>query len=308
MNWIVLKALHKLYETRRIKKTISLSSDPYFQMFLQTGEVYEVGKFYNSTDKYEGLYREKHCNKYGIYKDFLERLELDKKRFEEDDINKLIELEKKVNNDTLVPSRSELIKAQESVRGFSLMFFKNDKYLDKKDSLIDAINLILNIKLVSNKDQQYLYVLQCDDPKLIVLCENLDFLRKDKLPRENKYELWYAGGRNVPKLAYIPEIRRGLPIYYSADWDKDGLEIFELAKKHIPDLELLHPNGQSKSITSTEHKSHWKYPEDPDAISGLTPSLYTERDKTLIRNLITSDHWITEEGNNLKIMIETSNS
>lgn len=48
------------------------------------------------------------------------------------------------------------------------------------------------------------------------------------MPRENNFELWYVGERNVPKSKYAD--RRGLPIYYSADWDKDGLEIFDWPK------------------------------------------------------------------------------
>ena len=81
----------------------------------------------------------------------------------------------------------QLIKAQETVRGFSTMFFKHDKYLDKKDSLINAINDILDIKLVENKDQQYLYVLQCDDPQTIVLCENFRLFEKRQDAKRKQY-------------------------------------------------------------------------------------------------------------------------
>jgi hypothetical protein len=184
------------------------------------------------------------------------------------------------------------------------MFFKNEKYLDKHPSLVKAINEIFGIELLDNKSQQYLYVLQCHKPKLIILCENANFLNRDKIPRENNFELWYAGGRNVPKLKYTPEIRRGLPIYYSADWDKDGLEIYELAKSFISDLKLLHPDGESKSIEQTDHKSTWINRRNPELLSGLTPELYSSKDKERIKELIRKNHWITEEGNNLKIMID----
>ncbi|MDX8554440.1 hypothetical protein MK851_12510 [Tenacibaculum sp. 1B UA] len=36
-------------------------------------------------------------------------------------------------------------------------------------------------------------------------------------------ELWYAGGKNVKKMDYGDT--RGLPVYYSCDWDYDGLFI-----------------------------------------------------------------------------------
>ncbi len=38
----------------------------------------------------------------------------------------------------------------------------------------------------------------------------------------------------------------------------------------------------------------------------LQPELYSEKDKIRIRELITKNHWITEEGNNLKGMIKNS--
>ncbi|QMU66076.1 MAG: hypothetical protein GKR88_18545 [Flavobacteriaceae bacterium] len=79
-----------------------------------------------------------------------------------------------------------------------------------------------------------------------------------------------------------------------------------MAKEIIPDLKLLHPDGISRSIEETEHKSYWLYPERPELLSGLNSDLYSERDKNKIKELIAKNHWITEEGNNLKVMIEGS--
>lgn len=132
--------------------------------------------------------------------------------------------------------------------------------------------------------------------------ESFDFLRKDKMPRENNYELWYAGGRNVPKLKYADT--RGLPIYYSGDWDRDGLEIFELAKGIIPELQLLFPTSASKSIVETEHKNHWKHSVDPKKLSELNQKFYPKHYQEKIMNLIELNHWIIEEANDLKGMIE----
>ncbi|HET8885622.1 MAG TPA: hypothetical protein VFM70_04625 [Salinimicrobium sp.] len=264
-------------------------------------EIIEIGNYYLPGILFDSYYTRHHLRQYPVYFNFLEVNNLLNKRFEEEDIKVLMELQLKNQNETLIPNRSQLMEAQETVRGFSTMFFKNDKYLDKKPSLIEAINQILDITLIENKDQQYLYKLQCKDPELIVLCENLNFLRKDKMPRENNIELWYAGGRNVPKLKYAD--RRGLSIYYSADWDKDGLEIFELAKEIIPELQLLFPTANSKSILETRHKSHWKYPEDPKKLSGLNPKFYPLKYQDKIQNLIEQNHWIIEESNDLKEML-----
>ncbi|WP_298533052.1 hypothetical protein [uncultured Algibacter sp.] len=304
MNWTVLKSLHQLFLDRKTKVKHSLKEDSSFQLLVSNKEIMEVGKNYLPGLLFDSYYKKHHLNQFPIYFDFLETHNLLTKRFEEEDIKTLIELQSKKQNSNLIPSREQLIEAQETVRGFSTMFFKNDKYLDKKDSLIRAINQILDITLVENKDQQYLYILQCKKPELIVLCENLDFLRKDKMPRENNYELWYAGGKNVPKLNYTD--RRGLPIFYSADWDMDGLEIYELAKGIIPELKLLFPTAISKSIIDTEHTSHWKNPDNPEALSGLSHHLYSDDYKAKIKELIKTNHWIIEESNDLKTMVQNS--
>ena len=304
MNWTVLKSLHQLFLDRKTKVKHSLKEDSSFQILVSNKEIIEVGKNYLPGLLFDSYYKKHHLNQFPIYFDFLKTHNLLKKRFEEEDIKTLIELQSKKQSGNLIPNREQLIEAQETVRGFSTMFFKNDKYLDKKDSLIKAINQILDITLVENKDQQYLYILQCEKPELIVLCENLDFLRKDKMPRENNYELWYAGGKNVPKLKYADT--RGLPIFYSADWDADGLEIYELAKEKIPKLQLLYPTAISKSIIDTEHSSHWKNQENPEALSNLSSHLYSKKYKAKIKKLIETNHWIIEESNDLKKMIQNS--
>ncbi|MWW26031.1 hypothetical protein [Algibacter lectus] len=304
MNWTVLKSLHQLFLDRKTKVKHSLKEDSSFQLLVSNKEIIEVGKNYLPGLLFDSYYKKHHLNQFPIYFDFLKTHNLLKKRFEEEDIKTLIELQSKKQSGNLIPNREQLIEAQETVRGFSTMFFKNDKYLDKKDSLIKAINQILDITLVENKDQQYLYILQCKKPELIVLCENLDFLRKDKMPRENNYELWYAGGKNVPKLKYADT--RGLPIFYSADWDADGLEIYELAKEKIPELQLLFPTAISKSIVDTEHSSHWKNQDKPEVLSNLSSHLYSEKYKAKIKKLIETNHWIIEESNDLKKMIQNS--
>ncbi|MDO5969293.1 hypothetical protein Q4Q35_05695 [Flavivirga aquimarina] len=308
MNWVEIKALNRLYNNKEIKLNKTISNSPVFKTHEQAGEITKRRKTYVAEDDFIQVYETKYLNDFEKYYEFLGAKELLKPqlKFSKKAIDLLISFDEGLKNGKLTKLREDLIKAQESVKGFSLMFFKNEKYLDHHSSLVDAIKKILDIELVDNKSQQYLYVLQCYNPKLIILCENGNFLNRDKLPRENNYELWYAGGRNVPKLKYTPEIRRGLPIYYSADWDKDGLEIYQLAKKIIPDLKLLHPDGISRSIITTEHKSHWLQSEHPKLLSGLDANLYSEKDKEKIKELITKNHWITEEGNNLKAMIEHS--
>lgn len=306
MNWVVIKALYKLYETGDVKLNKTISSSPVFRNHEQAGEIQRNRKSFSVLKGFNEVYEKIYLRNYRTYHTFLEEHGLLKPqlKFEKKDIELLIQFNEGLKDGTLKKLKNDLVEAQESVKGFSLMFYKNEKYLDKHPPIVKAINDIFGIELVDNKSQQYLYVLPCHNPKLIILCENGNFLNRDKLPREYGYELWYAGGKNVPKLEYTDELRRGLPIYYSADWDKDGLEIYQMVRKIIPDIQLLHPDGVSRSIKDTDHKSHWNNPDNPNHISGLIKDFYTEKDKARIKELISKNHWITEEGNNLKIMID----
>jgi hypothetical protein len=155
-----------------------------------------------------------------------------------------------------------------------------------------------------NRDFQYLYVLHCINPRAIVLCENLHFLKIPGKPRENQLELWYAGGKNIEKLKYADH--RGLPIFYSCDWDYDGLDIFRMVKQRIRSIQLLDPNGPTRGIEESEHKSLWRKRDSPEALSGLDASLFNNQQKLLIKRLISNNEWIIEESNNLIHMINSN--
>lgn len=305
MNWIALKAIHEIYESGATKKRESLMKDSHFLFLLQqTGELKEGVNTIVKGDGFDNYYQHSHLNKYLEYYKFLDKNGLLKPqlRIQEDDINILLGLEKGMINGDLIPIRDEIIQAEETVRGVSQMFFKNEKYLEKSESLISAVKGILGIaELANDKDQQYKYVLQSHQPNKIVLCENLDFLKRPSKPRKHHLELWYAGGKNIDKLNYVGEIK--LPIFYSCDWDYDGLMIYQLVKRKIPDIRLLYPNGPRKSIVKTEHESHWKFKKESHLLSNLDPSFYSELEKTLIIELITSNDWIMEETNDLIEMI-----
>ncbi|RZK26893.1 MAG: hypothetical protein EOO43_01415 [Flavobacterium sp.] len=183
------------------------------------------------------------------------------------------------------------------------MFFKNEKYLLGKPSLIDALKQILQVEHFSiEKDQQYIYKLECQNPRAIVLCENLDFLTKPNKPRQYGIELWYAGGKNIQKLNYSNT--RGLPIFYSCDWDYDGLYIHSLIKSILVDIQLLTPNGQPKSIQQTEHKSFWRNVHDPSILSQIDASHFNSEQQELLKDLITNNQWIIEESNDLIQMLD----
>jgi hypothetical protein len=305
MNWPVLKALHQVYLEGKTPKKEGLLADSKVRFLLtQTHELtLGVTKIFKG-EGFDEYYQNNHLANFLSYERFLSESGLLKPqlRYQESDLCVMMEMYEGMKSGVLVPIRDGILKAEETVRGVSEMFFKNEKYLEGSDSLVRDVKSILGIpELANDKDQQYIYILQVDKPEKIVLCENLDFLKRPSRPRKHHVELWYAGGKNIEKLNYTGEIK--LPIYYSCDWDYDGLMIYQLVKTKIPQIRLLNPNGPRKSIMATEHKSFWRSSDAPQLLSGLDPALYQENEKQLIQELIRGDEWIIEEKNDLMQML-----
>lgn len=303
MNWIELKALHNLYQNQEVKLNVTLSKSGEINYLINSLKVLDQShdKIY-SLNRFYKIYEDNYLKKYCLYEKFLLENELLKPhtRFEESDIKILINIKSLTDDGSLDELREQIIASNESVRGVSLMFFKNEKYLDDRSSLVNALKKILDVSEFSNeKDQQYIYKLECHDPVAIVLCENLDYLTKPNKPRQNGIELWYAGGKNVSKLVYAQT--RDLPIYYSCDWDYDGLFIiYPLVMDKIPLIKLLTPNGEPKGIDDTEHKSKWLDNERN------IDSLLDNEQKVILTNLIKNNQWIIEESNSLMGMLDSN--
>lgn len=301
MNWIVLKSLNELYTTGRTQKKDAVLKNPYVQYLLNsTKELFNYKKEIVANEAFRLLYESKFLDNYLMYHQFLSENNLLKPqtRFEESDIKILMDLDEGMKSGDLLPVRDQILTNEETVRGVSFMFFKNEKYLGSRESLLTAVKQFLRIdSLIDDKDQQYKYVLECKYPKCIVLCENINFLKKPSFPRANNIELWYAGGMNLSKLDFSDH--RGLPIYYSGDWDYHGLcIIYRIVKEKIPTIQLLTPNGMPKGIVETEHKSLWKgWPNEIE-------SLLNETQKKLLNILIEKDQWIIEESNDFKLFLE----
>lgn len=54
-----------------------------------------------------------------------------------------------------------------------------------------------------------------------------------------------------------------------------------------------------------EHLSLWRNPEKPELLSGLDPNLYSEKEQSLIMELIITNKWIIEESNDLINMVDS---
>ncbi len=303
MNWIELKALNALYHKGVVKINETLQKSAEINYLINSLNVLERNsKAIKSASNFNIIYENHYLDNFTQYDQFLKENELliPQIRLDEEDIVKLIEIDELRKGGTLEELRKQIIASNETLRGISLMFFRNEKYLDEKDSLVNALKKILDVEQFANeKDQQYIYKLECHNPILIVLCENLDFLKKPVKPREHGYELWYAGGKNVDKLKYADT--RGLPIYYSCDWDYDGLfVIYPLVKVKIPTIKLLTPNGVPRSIKVSKHDSLWN-----NRISNISQLFSHQKHIQIIKELIKNDQWIIEESNQLIEMINS---
>lgn len=302
MNWIELRALNSLYKAGEVKLNETLKQSGEINYLINSLSVLDRShKTIFVLEGFDKIYERDYLKKYNQYIIFLTENNLLQPwiRFDEKDIKILISIKEDMDNGNLEPLREQIIKNEATVRIVSLMFFKNEKYLLGKEALINAVKILLNIKeLADDKDLQYKYVLECHHPKCIVLCENIDFLKRPTFARANHIELWYAGGKNITKLDYADT--RSLPIYYSCDWDYDGLFIvYPLVKEKIPNITLLTPNAAPKTIKETEHLSRWENIKDKSIDVLLTAS-----QKILLDNLIQHDEWIIEESNSLLEMLK----
>lgn len=316
MNWITLKALNQVFREGKTHKRKTLVEDSDIQFMLNsTGELMETRKtiFDPNHDEEEPSdfqinYEQNFLKQFETYTNFLKDIGFDKPqtRWHEKDIQILMGIKRRMDSGELADLRNQIIEYNESIRGVSLMFFKNDKYLDHRDSLIDALKIILDVpEFANSRDKQYIYKLECKKPKLIVLCENIYFLTMPDIPRMHHIELWYVGGSNTAMLEFADT--RNLPIYYSCDWDYHGLKIYERIREWIDHISLLLPVGEPKSIRETEHKSPW-LPNASNGLSDLDDVLFNQKEQELIRSLIKNDCWVIEESNKLLDMLKLNDA
>jgi hypothetical protein len=303
MNWQIFKAIYELYELGVTRIRPSLATHPFIQYHTRQIKELYIGKKnieVVAKESFRARFEKQYQQKYVDCKALLQAINEDKPqcRLEVEDILVLKDLKERMESGDLQEIRQQIIQFEETRRGVSLMFFKNEKHLEGSETLERAVKNILQIDdFADDRDAQYLYILHCLQPRLVVLCENLHFLKMPEIPRRHQVELWYAGGKNIEKLNYIPQT--SLPIYYICDWDHDGLGIYRAVKNILPAIQLLTPHGEPRSIVKTDHKSFWEFADTPSRLSGLPPELFSETQKRMIEDLVISNSWIIEESNNL---------
>lgn len=154
----------------------------------------------------------------------------------------------------------KIIEQEIAFQNILTLYFGSSKHKTAQSNLSKAIKTILGIEFFPEeiKDQQFISILYPKTKtRFIILCEN-----KNRLitKRHEFIEYWYAGGKNIKPLEFIPEPQH--PIFYLCDWDFEGLNIYiDIKRKYLPTLTAFIPtNPESLMIEQSkvkDHKSKW---------------------------------------------------
>lgn len=308
LTWRHLKALHQLYISKRTEAKIT--DNAYIKNVLMGQKKlikYKSGnvKILEANTGFAVFYKQHFETDYLQYETFLleQSLESDaRRRYTEDDIQTLM---------FIAGQKEELVQNLSTIRTFSSELFKGQgsKYLENKPGLKDAVCKILGIADFPEKDPknlQWRFVVDCENPKVIVLCENIAHLKNPWKAREHDIELWYVGGNNIGIIDYISPEKLSKPLYYSCDWDYHGLSIYSRIKEKLWsksfDIELLLPDTHEATlpVNSPHHKSEWDFNKE---LSGLNREHFSDEALQLINQLIKENKWIEEESLDLIRML-----
>lgn len=310
LEWRHLKGLYQIYiqgQTRlKIANNLFIN-----QILIKQKKLirFKLGNhaILEKTIGFDSFFENELLDTYEYYNEFFTHANIEndaRKRFSDDDLKTLI---------FIFNQREELKKSITTEYTFSSKVFKkSSKYLSNKSGLKKAVLQLLEIKEFPEKDPKnnlWRFVIDCLNPKVIVLCENLTCLKIPLEYKANNIELWYVGGNNTAPLLDMPAEKLRLPIYYFCDWDYNGLLIYSRIKKIIEDkggrVILIEPASldDALDVNIEHHKSKWKTKE----FSGLTKSDFTVSQVKLVNDLIQKNIWIEEESMDMIRLLKTYN-
>lgn len=307
LTWRTLTAMYSLYEGNKIPST--KKRDNKFQNLIGRKLVqYQPGNhnYLIKCEKYDAYFINRYLEDFLEYDSFLKSVQPDvtgKQTYTVNDIRSL----------QFIAENKEQIRNSLTTRHtFSEEFFEHggSKHLDTYHSLDNLVLSILGVEDYPQEDpkmHQWRFVVDVGEPRCIVLCENLNFLKMPRIAREHKIELWYVGGNNTKGTHFIDEKKLDNLLFYSCDWDYNGLEIYIRLKKIFQvkgsDIKLLYPSEPIKKypVRMKKHNSKWKTSLH---FSGLELSYFTPKEIQLINELINTDKWIEEETNDLIVMVK----
>lgn len=308
LTWRHLKALHQLFTDSRTEAKILDNTYIANVLFIQKRLIrYKSGnqKILETSKPYKQFYQDNFLWEFDLYKGFLQRHSIEddaRRKYTEQDIQTLMFISE---------NKDELINNLTTIRTFSSEIFKGygSKYLENKPGLKTAVCKVLGIVDFPDKDpknHQWRLVVDCINPQVIVLCENISHLKMPRKARDLNIELWYVGGNNIAIIDFIAPEKILKPIYYSCDWDYHGLSIYSSIKKKLQekniDLKILKPTQMNLAIpvNSPHHFSYWVANLK---LSGLNTVDFTAEEQAIIKTLIKADKWIEEESMSLRELI-----
>lgn len=299
LTWAEHRGLNELYARGQTK--LSLLGNGYIRNLKIEKKLIDY-KFGNRNylvprNGFKSFYEQNLKDVYLKFAEFLKEHGLDndgRRNYDEYDIRTLIFISE---------NKNEFSQKLTTIRQFSALVFKEkgSKYLENKESVKRAVCRLLQIDHFPEedpKDNQWRLVVDCLQPKAVILCENIAHLKNADKMRSNNIELWYVGGNNVGIIKFISPEKLNLPLYYSCDWDLAGLQIYLRVKTKIEEkgakIKLLYPHIMQTSlpVDSPYHFSKW---DAAKPLSGLPETEFCEREIMLIQTLIEKKHWIEEE-------------
>jgi len=309
LTWRILKAMHTLYENGKIISAVI--KDGQFKTLKRRKLIdYQHGNsnYLIKNAGYDTYFQKNFLEDFIEYETFLRSIEPEvdgRKTYTVEDIKTLI---------LIYNNKDNIKKSLTTRRTFSSEVFKygGSKYLETHQGLDKIVRNILEIEdfpLEDPKVLQWRFVVDCLNPELIVLCENLDFLKKPNEARQRNIELWYVGGNNTANIQHISNEKLNRPLYYSCDWDYHGLKIYcrikDILMQKNKNIEILFPSNLQHTlpVDSPNHNSQWNHSSD---FSGFDKTYFTEKEIELISQLIRKNQWIEEESNNLLDMLSSN--
>ncbi len=271
---------------------------------------YKVGNhsIIEASARFNNYYEQEFLETYEYYNNFFQKTGIEndaKKSFDDEDLKALM---------FVFYNKEELKKNVTTEKKLSALIYKNQnsKYLSNKLSVKNAVLKILELDQFPEKDpknNQWRFVVDCIEPEVIVLCENLDCLKVPLEYKNHNIELWYVGGNNTKPLEDISQDKLKLPIYYFCDWDYNGLQIYSSVKRIFKskgvDVKIIQPQTQEIAIDVDvkHHNSKWNENE----FSNLNKEDFSLQQVEFINQLIIDNKWIEEESLDLVKLLKTDN-
>lgn len=300
LNWRYLSGLYKLYHDESV--TLKLMENAYVKNVLwQRKRIldYKPGNrnIIEAKDGYKTFFEKELLPQYNYYSRFFNKSGLEAnglKQYDNYDLQTLM---------FIFENSEELRNNLTTARIFSSNIFrqKDSKYLESRPGLMRDVLFLLkvdNFPAKSAKENQWRFVVDCPNPKYVLLCENIDYLKAWWEFSANNIELWYVGGNNTPVIERISKQHLNRQLFYVGDWDHHGLSIYcriqQIIKAKGGKITLITPNPQTiiyKPVKSGKHESKWKQ----EVFSGLDSSLFTSYQISLIEMLINTNQWVEEQ-------------